>query len=86
MVQLTILGLLDSARAFHDTNPELYDKNITWPDFKAIFQKLFRGIRTDQYHITQLQTARQWTDEFIQVFADPCRKLAQQILPQGDEN
>jgi len=41
---------LDSARAFYDSNLELRDKNITWPDFKVIFQKLFRSIGTGQYH------------------------------------
>jgi len=64
---------LDSARAFYDSNLELCDKNITWPDFKAIFQKLFRSIGAGQYHFTQLQTARQWKDESLGI----CRSLQQ---------
>jgi hypothetical protein len=41
MVQLAILRLSDSARAFYDGTRELHNRNITWANFKAIFQKRF---------------------------------------------
>jgi len=77
MVQLAILRLSNSARAFYNRMRELHDRNRTWANFKAIFQKRFRDVKTDQYHFTQLQTARQGKDETPQEFADRCRNLAQ---------
>ena len=41
MVQLAILRLSNIARAFYDGTRELHDRNITWANFKAIFQKRF---------------------------------------------
>jgi hypothetical protein len=38
-------------------------------------------VKTDHYHFTQLQAARQRNDESIQEFADRCRTLAQRLVP-----
>jgi hypothetical protein len=42
-------------------------------------------VKTDQYHFTQLQTARQGKDETPQEFADRCRNLAQRTVPQVED-
>ena len=39
-------------------------------------------MRTDQYHITQLQMARQKKGQTPQEFADRCTSLAQRTVPQ----
>ena len=72
------LKLVDHARAFYNGNLELHEPNVTW----AAFQKRFRDVRTDQYHFTQLQMARQKSSETPQEFAVRCRSLAQRTVPQ----
>ena len=85
MIKIAILKLTDAARAFYSGTLELHDKKITWEAFKAAFRKRFRDVRTDQYHFTQLQMARQRRDESPQSFADRCRSLAQKIVPQVED-
>jgi len=63
MVQLVILRLSESARAFYDGTRELHDRNTTWTNFKTIFRKRFRNVKTDQYYYTHIQTAKQGKDE-----------------------
>ena len=43
------------------------------------FRKRFKDAHTDQYHFTNLQTARQKKNESPQEFADRCSALAQKI-------
>jgi hypothetical protein len=81
-IQVAALKLTDAARAFYNGNLELREPNITWENFKAAFQTRFRYVRTDQYHFTQLQMARQRKDEKTQEFADRCSRLAQRTVPQ----
>jgi hypothetical protein len=85
MVQITILRLMDSARVFYEGNLDLHNKQITWADFRAIFQQRFRDVRTDQFHFTQLQMASQRKDESIQEFADKCRTLAYKTIPHVED-
>jgi hypothetical protein len=85
MVQITILRLMDSARVFYEGNLDLHNKQITWADFRAIFQQRFRDVRTDQFHFTHLQTAAQRKDESIQEFADRCRTLAYKTIPHVED-
>jgi hypothetical protein len=80
-IQVAVLKLTDAARAFYNGNLELREPNITWENFKATFQTRFRDVRTDQYHFTQLQMARQRKDETPQEFADRW-SLAQHTVPQ----
>ena len=70
MVRIAVLKLTDNARSFYNVNLELHDEKITWAAFKAAFQKRFRDVRTDQFHFTQLQMAKQRKDESPQEFAD----------------
>ena len=77
-IQVATLKLADHARAFYNGNLELHEPNVTW----AAFQKRFRDVRTDQYHFTQLQMARQKSSETPQEFAVRCRSLAQRTVPQ----
>ena len=43
-------------------------------------------IPTDQYHFTNLQTARQVRNETPQEFADRCRSLAPKVMGKSDES
>ena len=52
MVQLAIFRLSDITRAFYDETCVLHGRNITWANFKAIFPKCFRDVKTDQYRFT----------------------------------
>jgi hypothetical protein len=80
MVRIAALKLTDTARVFFNATPELHDGKITWAEFKAALQHRFRDPRTDQFHFSQLQTAKQMKGE--SVFADRCRALAQKVTPQ----
>jgi hypothetical protein len=81
MVQFVVLKLTDAARAFYNGSLELRESNVTWATFKATFQRRFWDVRTDQYHFTQLQMARQ-RKEMPQEFADTCRSLAHRTVSQ----
>jgi hypothetical protein len=58
----------------------LHASDVTWPQFKAAFRKRFKDVRNDQFHILQLQRARQRKDESSQEFADRCRSLTQKTV------
>jgi hypothetical protein len=58
-VQVAILRLHENARVFYDSMIELHNAEITWASFKTIFLQRYCDVRTDQYHFTQLQMARQ---------------------------
>jgi hypothetical protein len=58
-IQVAVLKLADAARAFYNASVELHEPDITWATFKVTFHRRFRDVRTDQYHFTQLQMARQ---------------------------
>jgi hypothetical protein len=45
----------------------------------------FRGVRSDQYHFTQLQRARQRKDESPQDFLDRCHSLAMKTVPKVED-
>ena len=85
MVRIATLKLTDVARTFYNGTLELHDQNITWTAYKAAFHDRFKDVRTDQYHFTQLQMARQRKDESVQEYADRCRKLAQKTVPQVED-
>jgi len=80
-IQMCALELTDAARAFYSATPELRDPAITWQEFKSHFLKRFRGVRSDQYHFSQLQMARQCKDETATEFLDRCRLLARRTVP-----
>jgi len=71
----------DAACAFYSATPELRDPDITWHEFKTHFLKRFRDVRSDQYHFSQLQMARQRKDETATKFLDRCRLLARWTVP-----
>jgi hypothetical protein len=84
-IQITILKLTEAAKAFYSSNPELRNTTISWEDFKAKFLHRFRDVRSDQYHFTQLQRARQKKDESPQDFLDRCRSLAMKTVPKVED-
>jgi hypothetical protein len=79
------LKLTNTARDFYNGTQELHDSKISWTAFKADFFHRFRDVRTDQYHFTQLQLARQKKDEWPQEFADRYRRLARKTVPQVED-
>lgn len=80
-IQICVLRLTDNARDFYRATPELKDPAITWAAFKEHFLKRFRDVRTDQYHFTQLQQARQRKNESPSEFLDRCKILARRTVP-----
>jgi hypothetical protein len=80
-VQVANLQHHENARVFFDGRIDLQCAESTWASFKTAFRERYRDIHTDQYHFTQLQTAKLRNDESIQEFADRCRTLAQRLLP-----
>jgi hypothetical protein len=67
---------------FFNAKPELHDRKVTWAEFRAALQHRFRDPRTDQFHFSQLQTAKQIKGESVFDFADSCRALTQKVTPQ----
>jgi hypothetical protein len=80
MVQVAALKLVDTAKTFYSGCKNLHNPNITWAQFRKVFQERFRVTCTDQYHILQLQTAKQVRGESLQDFADRCRTLCQKTI------
>ena len=78
--EVAVLRLSGSANLFYKCCDELHEKGATWETFKEAFRQRYRDIHTDQYHFTQLQTARQARNESPQQFADRCRSLAQKVM------
>jgi hypothetical protein len=79
-IQIAILKLMDAAKTFYSGSVELHAADISWENFKRIFQARFRDVHTDQFHYMQLQTARQKRTETPQEFANRCRSLAQKTI------
>jgi len=52
--------------------------------FKKEFRRRYRGVHTDHYRFTKLQTARQPRNKIPQQFADRCKGLAQKIKVKSD--
>ena len=84
-MRIATLKLTDVARAFYNGTLELHDQRITWAAYKTAFQNRFRDVRTEQFHFSQLQMARQKKDESPQESADRCRSLAHKTVPQVDD-
>jgi hypothetical protein len=85
MVRTATLKLTDVARTFYNKTLELHDENIMWTAFKAAYRDRFRDVKTDQYHFTQLQMARQRKDESAQEFADRSHSMTQKTVPQIED-
>jgi hypothetical protein len=79
-IQVAVLKLTDTAKAYYSSTQELHARDVTWTQFKSAFRKRFKDVRSDQLHFLQLQTARQRRDETPQEFADRCRSLAQKTI------
>jgi hypothetical protein len=80
MVQVAAQKLVDTAKTFYSGCKDLHDLNITWAQFRNIFQERFRDTHTEQYHFLQLQTATQNRGESPQEFAGRCRALCLSTL------
>jgi len=85
LIRIATMKLTDVARVLYNATLELHDKDITWTAFKSAFYNRFRDVRTDQFHITQLQTAKQGKDESPQEFADRCRSPAYKTVPKVED-
>ena len=49
-VRVATLKLVDRARSFYDTTPELHLKKISWTDFKNVFLERFKDSRTANFY------------------------------------
>ena len=78
--EVAVLRLLCSAKLFYNGCDKLHEKEANWETFKEAFRPRYREIHKDQYHFTQLQTARQARKESPQQFADRCRSLDQKVM------
>jgi hypothetical protein len=79
-MQIAALKLSGSAKLFHQECNELHLENVNWQTFKEAFRRRYEDVRTDQFHFTCLQSARQGKKESPQEFADRCRALAQKLI------
>jgi len=70
LIRIAAMKLTDAARVFYNATLELHDKDITSKAFKSVFYNRFRDVRTDQFHFTHLQTAKQRKYESPQEFAN----------------
>jgi hypothetical protein len=57
-IHVTVSKITKVAKAFLSSSPELHNTEISWEDFKAKFLHRFGDVRSDQYHLRQIQTAR----------------------------
>jgi hypothetical protein len=79
------MRLTDVARIFYNGALELHGNDVTWTTFKNAFYQRFRDVSIDQFHFTQLQSAKQRKDESPQEFADRCRNLAYKTVPKVED-
>ena len=79
-LEVATLILAGTTKIFFNSCLDLHVEDVTWDKFKKMFRDRFRDVHTDQFHFTNLQTARQMKNESPQAFADCCRILAQKIL------
>jgi hypothetical protein len=84
-LQVAILRLSDTAKAFYDAKLELHAEGTTWEEFKTVFRNRFKDPHTDQYHFTRIQTVWQLCNEGPQEFADRCRMLAQKVMCKASD-
>jgi hypothetical protein len=85
LIRTAAMRLTDVARIFYNGALELHESDITWTTFKNAFYKRFKDVRTDQFHFTQLQSAKQRKDESPQEFADRRRSLAYKTVPKVED-
>ena len=81
--EIAVLRLQDPAKSFYNSNLELHAEGVTWEAFKFAFRDRLKDVRTDQYHFTRLQNARQQKNESPQDFADRCRKFSSENYVQN---
>jgi hypothetical protein len=62
-LEVAILRLKDAAKIFYNGCSELHSEGVTWQKFKDAFRNRFKDVHTDQFHFTNLQTARQKENE-----------------------
>jgi hypothetical protein len=84
-IRITTLKLVDTAKAFYNATPELHVADLTWPRYKEIFLARFKDSRDEQFHHAQLHNARQSKHETVLEFADRCKALAKNVVPQVND-
>jgi hypothetical protein len=70
------MRLTDVAGIFYNGALKLHGNDVSWTIFKNAFYQRIRDVSTDQFHFTQMQSAKQRKDESPQEFADRWRNLA----------
>jgi hypothetical protein len=85
LIRIAAMRLTDVARIFYNGALELHGNDVTWTTFKNAFYQSFRDARTDQFHFTQLQSAKQRKDVSPQDYADRCRNLGYKTVPKAED-
>jgi len=57
-IHVNVQKITAIAKAFYSSNLGIHATDISWENFKAKFLYRFSDVRSDQYHLMQLQTAR----------------------------
>ena len=84
-IKIATLRLTGAAKLFYNGCPELHAADVTWDNFKDAFYQTFRDAHSDQFHLMQLQRARQRKGESPREFADRCRALANKVMCKVDD-
>jgi hypothetical protein len=83
-LEVPLLKLTGTVRLFYLGVAELHKYNLSWQKLKDELNDRFKDRRTDQFHFSRLQTAKQLRHEDPLQFADRCRNLAQTIIRKYD--
>jgi hypothetical protein len=62
LIRMAAMRLTDLDRIYYNGALELHGNDVTWTKFKNAFFQRFREVRTDQFHLTQMQSAKQRKD------------------------
>jgi hypothetical protein len=84
-VRIATMRLEDAARTYVAAAPEFRGPSVTWENFKTALLQRFRDTRTDNFHYSQLHSAKQKADETVLAFSDRVRMLGRAIAPTEAE-
>ena len=62
-LEVATLRLTGPAKIFFNGCVDLHTEGVTWDQFKQTFRERFKDVHTDQFHFTNLHTAKQIKNE-----------------------
>jgi hypothetical protein len=84
-VEIAVSKLTVSAKTFFQGCAELHADDVTWKTFNEILRNRYKDVRTDEFHLIKLQTARQAKNEDPLQFADRCKNLEKKVVCKVDD-